>query len=154
MKEKISSAFTAWEKWGGPIVFFLFGGLVAADPWINNYKYAEPNLWMQLGLPLGWIVGSWWILRYTLRLKEVWLDGENLIIKGYKTEEIIQLRKIEEVRGPSLLGSGAIRVMLRESNAGADYFEFYGIGKWRRPFTEDPLVTRLRECIQRARAQG
>jgi hypothetical protein len=152
MREKLSSSWTFHYKWMVPALSLVICSVALLfKPWYASAKYADYSLFMKVGISFACLVVLWFVIRDARRLKEVWLDGDILIVKGYKAQVSIPLTQIEELKVKRLDQFGTVKVRLRTPQDWGDEFEFMPLLKFGKTFEKQPVVEMLRKRIMESR---
>ncbi len=148
--EQLSSSWTYFYKviftrvWIGgfgigTIALFIAGALGDAEA-------AE----MRSTFLLGLIFGSAFLYWGLMRLKKVHLKDARLIVSNFKHEIAVDLTNVDRVSGSILMSPELVWVHLRTPSKFGDKVIFMPKGRWSFGFSVHPVVSRLRQEVQRA----
>jgi hypothetical protein len=143
---RLSSATTPIYKWVFPLLWVTIVVLSGSMLWLVP-KAGDDPVWLQL-LPLLFVlvVGS---IIYKLRiadlLDEVWMDGDQLVVKNRGEKARVSLRDVMNVNATTMSNPRRITLMLRsDSRFGRNlYFIPASPTRFLGMFKPDPIATEL-----------
>lgn len=151
---QMSSKLTWWHKKASPALFFGIIGLVTAEfiPAVINGSVPGEVLFIPLILAVfGYVMMRWLVFPL---LDEVWIDGDDLIVRNRGEEERFPITNIIDVEGSYFMSPEHIGIILEPPSR---------FGKWIRfaaplrllPFGTHPIAQELADrsgCFDRKRA--
>lgn len=158
MTTTISSRWTPFYRFFIPVA--VVGGLVAATyaAWLHPDRQKLPP-----GTPpeYGWVIVAFTgalafvILRWTLGgLKQVELDGDELIISDLRTEIRVPLSAVEKISGRSMSDPPRYTITFADETEFGRRIRFIAPrrwGLWQR-FTDPDEIVELRDAWEKARS--
>ena len=123
-------------------------GIATLFMWICDYEGTPSFKWFAL---IGLLAGSIFLRWFSGRLKVVSLQGEQVIVSDYRTEETIPFRQIEEVKETRLWNPKLIKLRLSRPGRWGDEIVFIAPIRFQFIFSNHPLVKELRHMIQTTR---
>jgi len=140
---------------------FWFGEL-AIFVMVAGATIIDPNAWISSGqlasflLPMAFIgIGSFFIFKMLIAdlVDEVWLDGDQLLIKNRGQQAQIALADVVNVNTSSMTSPRRITVMLRTDSRFGRNVTFIPDGSTRfmSAFKPDPIATELIGCVDAIR---
>lgn len=118
---------------------------ITALAWIGGCRAAAPTKWLTL---VCLTVGSLFIIWFSARLKTVRLQGDHLVVSDYRSEELIPLLQIEEVKETRLWNPKLIKLHLIRSGQWGNEIIFIAPIRFQLVFSDHPLVKELRDMIK------
>lgn len=138
---------------------------VFAPTWISGIGAFNVVLWMDLigsppaPLPVKiailtlWLVFSPFFIWWSNRLRHVWFDGTDILLRSGQREHRIPLRDIREIKESRFQRVKLITLDLGRPTPLGDTVVFVAPFSFQAPFSDHPLVAELKER-QRALRQG
>ena len=148
MKKLLSSRLTFFYKRVFPVVWIIALGIGTLFLWICDYKGTSSFKWFLLICLLG---GSIFLRWFSEKLKVVSLQGEQLVVSDYRTEETIPLQQIDEVKETRIWNPKLIKLRLNRPGRWGDEIVFIAPLRFQFIFSNHPLVRELRDIIRKAR---
>jgi hypothetical protein len=150
---QISSKMTWWHKKALPSLFFGIIVLVSVQfvAAVINGSVPGEVLWIPLGMTVFGLLMMGWLV-FPL-MDEVWIDGDDLIVRNWGEEERVPITQIIDVKSSFLTSPESIGITLEPPSR---------FGKWIRfaapfrtfPFGTHPLARELADrsgCFDRRR---
>src|SRR5436305_1875584 len=113
--ERLSSAWTWWHKTAFPRLWFGFLGLSALVliPAVVQQRVPPETLLIPVGMAaFGYALMRW--LRVFALADEVWLDGDQVVVRDRGDEDRFPLSRIDRVSATVLTNPERITLSLRE----------------------------------------
>lgn len=148
MKKLLSSRLTFFYKRVFPAVWIIAVGIVTLLLWICDYKGASLFKWFFLICLFG---GSIYLRWFSDRLKAVSLQGEQLVVSDYRTEETIPFHQIDEVTETRIWNPKLIKLRLNRPGRWGDEIVFIAPLRLQFIFSNHPLARELRDMISKTR---
>lgn len=148
MERLLSSRLTYFYKRVFPVVWILTFSAGTFFLWIYNYEGTSSFKWFVLVCLLG---GSIFLRWFSVRLKVVSLQGEQIVVSDYRSKETISLRQIEEVTETRIWNPKLIKLRLNRPGRWGDEIVFIAPIRFQFIFSNHPLVKELRHMIQTTR---
>ncbi len=145
MERLLSSRLTYFYKKIFPAMWIITFGAFTLFLWIYNYEGTSLFKWFVLVCLLG---GSIFLRWFSEKLKVVSLQGEQLFVSDYRSEETISLRQIEEVTETRIWNPKLIKLRLNRPGRWGDEIVFIAPIRFQFIFLNHPLVKELRHMIQ------
>ncbi|MHB1050643.1 MAG: hypothetical protein ACYC09_11220 [Bacteroidota bacterium] len=146
MNEKLSSDWTLFYKVIFPILWisgFGFGTLLL---WFGSFDQSNPPPPdMKWSFLFAWITGSSFILWFSLRLKNVILKDNSLIVKDYFNEIIIPISSVNDVRESRFMNPKVIKLSLYPESKFGSKIVFIPKLKFYNPFGQHPIAKQLKQ---------
>ncbi len=140
--ERLSSRATALWKIVFPV--FWIGGFVAADVGllVGGFDPAPPE--MKIIFPAVTVAGSLFICWFGLRLKNVYRDGEDLLVGNFRKLTRVPLSVVARVRQVPFLSPPTVVIEFKSPTVFGKSIRFVPRSRW-----EGPAVGTLREAARR-----
>jgi hypothetical protein len=148
MERLLSSRLTYFYKRVFPVVWILTFSAGTLFLWIYNYEGTSSFKWFVLVCLLG---GSIFLRWFSVRLKVVSLQGEQIVVSDYRSKETIPIRQIEEVTETRIWNPKLIKLRLNRPGRWGDEIVFIAPIRFQFIFSNHPLVKELRHIIQTTR---
>lgn len=145
MEKLLSSKLTYFYKRVFPAMWIITFGAGTLFLWIYNCEGTSLFKWFVLVCLLG---GSIFLRWFSEKLKVVSLQGEQLVVSDYRSEETIPLRQIEEVTETRIWNPKLIKLRLNRPGRWGDEIVFIAPIRFQFIFLNHPLVKELRHMIQ------
>lgn len=147
---RLSSSSTVFYKRVFPLLWVALIVLFGAMMWLLPTRAGQP-IWPQL-LPLPCMFGVGFLVYRKLiadLLDEVWLDGDNLLLKNRRQQRRVALRDVMNINASTMTNPRRITVMLRTSSHFGRDLSFIpastrGLFS---AFKPDPIATELIERV-------
>ena len=97
------------------------------------------------------IFGSWYVIWFSRRLKDVWLEGEYLVVSDYVSEERIPIVHVEEITETRLWNPKLIKLRFSRSSKWGEEIVFIAPLRFQFVFMNHPLVQELRTLVSSAK---
>jgi hypothetical protein len=154
MRQRISSAATPVIRTVLPVVWGALMLLGVAMLWLPVDRAPEDvaPLAVKLVFPLIALGGGALLFYQTRRLRNVWLEGDRLVVEAGTEEWLIPLSAVEQVRERRGQNSRSITVTARGPTGELVDVRFIPVTRLRLPFAPHPITLMLREQAQAARA--
>ena len=152
---RLSSSSTVFYKRVFPLLWLAIVALVGTMLWLLPTRAGEP-VWPQF-LPLPFLLIVGFLVYRTLiagLLDEVWLDGDDLLLKNRREQLRVALRDVMNINASTLTNPRRITVMLRTGSRFGRELSFIpasprGLFSAFRP---DPVATELIERVDSLRS--
>lgn len=148
MEKLLSSRLTFFYKRVFPAAWIMAVGIGTLFLWICDYKGASSFKWFFLICLFG---GSIYLRWFSERLKTVSLQGEQLVVSDYRTEETIPLHQIDEVTETRIWNPKLIKLRLNRPGRWGDEIIFIAPLRFQFIFLNHPLARELRDMISKTR---
>ena len=148
MKKLLSSRLTFFYKRVFPAAWIITLGIGTLLLWICDYKGTSSFKWFLLICLFG---GSIYLRWFSDTLKAVSLQGEQLVVSDYRTEETIPLHQIDEVTETRIWNPKLIKLRLNRPGRWGDEIVFIAPLRFQFIFSNHPLVRELRDMIRKTR---
>ena len=111
---------------------------------------------VKVGITAAWAIASTVFFRTFAGLKEVWLDGDDLLVGDPTRGTRISLRDVREVKESRLRQVKNITLELGRPTPWGDSITFVpkGLKTFLFPYTSSPVADRLRTRTQRLLTRG
>jgi hypothetical protein len=151
MPTRLSSLWTPFYKLVFPPFWIGGFGLGTILMWTGGMDDPEPPAFVKWQFLLMWIAGTSFILWFTRRLSEVWLDEGELVVKSGRYVERIPLGAVDSVTETRIWNPKQIKLGIRPGAASKEQVIFMAPWSFQLPFSDHRVVRQLRAA---ARAQG
>jgi hypothetical protein len=148
MERLLSSRMTFFYKRIFPPLWIITFSVITFLVWFSGCQTDASMKWITL---LGLTGGSLFVFWYSARLKTVRLQGDNLIVSDYRSEELIPLQQIEEVKETRIWNPKLIKLYLVRSGQWGDEIVFIAPIRLQFVFSNHPLVKELQDMIREKR---
>lgn len=150
MRERLSSSMTFIYRVAFPAVWIAMFGAGTVMILLGGI---DAPVFVKVGYALAWIGGSAFLLLFTRRFRTVWLEGDRLVVAEPGGSMEIPLADVVEVRETRMTNPKLIRVKLSPHRDWPERVEFMAPVTFQLPFTDHPVVTRLRQRVREARSR-
>lgn len=147
MERLLSSRMTFFYKRIFPLLWIITFSFITFLVWFSGCQNVSMK-WFTLVCLTG---GSLFLFWYSVRLKTVRLQGDNLIVSDYRSEELIPLQQIDEVKETRVWNPKLIKLHLVRSGQWGDEIVFIAPIRLQFVFSNHPLVRELRDMIREKR---
>ena len=148
MEKLLSSRLTFFYKRVFPAAWIIVFGIFTLFLWICDYKGSSQLKWFVIICLLG---GSIFLRWFSERLKTVSLQGDQLVVSDYRTQETIPLCQIDEVTETRIWNPKLISLRLNRPGRWGDEIVFIAPIRFQFIFSNHPLVRELRDMIRKTR---
>jgi hypothetical protein len=148
MERLLSSRMTFFHKRIFPLLWIIIFSFIALFVWSGSCQADASIKWLTALCLTG---GSLFLFWFSARLKTVRLQGDNLIVSDYRTEELIPLQQIEAVKETRMWNPKLIKLQLVRSGQWGDEIIFIAPIRLQFVFLNHPLVGELRDMIKEKR---
>ncbi len=145
MEKLLSSKLTYFYKWIFPPVWIITFSFITYSFWTGTCAGYGVTKWLVLAFFIGC---SLYLLWFSSRLKKVKLLGKHLIVSDYRTEELIPLSQIEEVKETRLWNPKLIKLNLKRPGKIGNEIVFIAPLGFYPVWSDHPLVENLRNIIK------
>jgi hypothetical protein len=146
MERLLSSRMTYFYKKIFPVAWIITFCFITVLVWIGGCQAAVTTKWFTLACLAG---GSLFILWFSARLKTVRLQGDHLLVSDYRSEELIPLLQIDEVRETRLWNPKLIKLHLLRPGQWGNEVIFIAPIRFQFVFSDHPLVKELRDMVRK-----
>ncbi len=146
MSEELSSDWTLFHKVIFPILWISVFGFGTLSLWFGFFDGQDsPPADMKWYFLFAWIIGSTYILWFSLRLKSVILVDNDLIVRDYFREIIIPISSVTEVRESRFMNPKVIRLSLYPESEFGSSIVFIPKLRFYNPFGQHPIAKQLKQ---------
>lgn len=149
MEKLLSSKLTYFYKWIFPTIWIITFGFITYSFWTGSCAVYGVTKWLVLVCLIGC---SFYLLWFSSRLKKVKLEGKYLIVSDYRTEELIPLSQIEEVKETRLWNPKLIKLNLKRPGKWGNEIVFIAPLGFYFVWSDHPSVKELRDIIKNNRS--
>ena len=151
MTEKLSSSLTIFYKIAFPITWILFFGLGTLVLWTNHDNTIQNynDKWRFL---IAWIAATSFMLWFSLRLKEVNLSNDRLLVDNYITEIEIPISNVKRVKEIWLFHPHTIKLTVDPPSKFGSTIVFVPRFKFDLKVWGSPVAQQLKELINKSNA--
>jgi hypothetical protein len=143
---------TVFYKIVFPLIWIGGFGLGAiASRMLNPDGYSASMAQGAMIVCISWMLGSLLILWVASRVRTVWLEGESLVVKNYRTETRIPLSAVKRISETRMWNPKMITLHLEDRDDLPEQVEFIGQFSFKSMFTQHPAVKELQDLVDRAR---
>lgn len=131
-------------------------GIFVVLVWLGALGDAAEPMGVKVGITAAWAVASTVFFRLFSGLKDVWLDGDDLLVGDPTRGTRVSLRDVREVRESRLRQVKSITLELGRPTPWGDSITFVpkGLKTFLFPYTSSPVADKLRTRTQRLLTPG
>ncbi|HSW29787.1 MAG TPA: hypothetical protein VLH75_09935 [Longimicrobiales bacterium] len=139
-----------------PTLWSVLLGVFVVLVWMGVLGDAAEPMAVKAGITAAWAVASAVFFRMFAGLKDVWLDGDDLLVGDPARGTRISLRDVREVRESRLRQVKSITLELGRPTPWGDSITFVpkGLKTFLFPYASSPVAGRLRESKERLLTPG
>ena len=144
--ERLTTGSTTYWKYVFPTTWIgLLGGFNVAA-WLDLIGSPPAPMVLKIVLLVAWMVFSPFFIWWSRQMRHLWTDGDHLIVRPHGSDVRIPLTDIVDIQESRYRRVKEITIELRH--------DIPGVGRkimviaplaWQKPFSDHPLVTRIRE---------
>lgn len=154
--ERLTDASTYYWSRVFPTLWSALLGIVVVAVWLGALGDAAAPVEVKAGITVAWAIGSAVFFRMFAGLKEVWLDGDELLVGDPRRGTRISLRDVSEVKESRLRQVKSITLELARPTPWGSSVTFVprGLKTFLFPYTSSPVAEELRARKQRLLTPG
>ena len=153
MREKLSSGLTRAVRWGLPAIFVGGFGLGILASWTIMDPPTPTPLGEKLMATAWWAVVAAGVVWLTRPLRDVWIDGDRLVVSAGADEWLVPLPAVEQVAENPIINPRVVTLRVRLPSGELVPVKFLArSAPMLMPTKSHPTVTALRERIDEARS--
>jgi hypothetical protein len=154
--ERLTDGSTYYWSRIFPTLWSALLGVFVALIWLGVLGDATEPTSVKVGITAAWAIASTAFFRMFAGLKDVWLDGDDLLVGDPVRGTRISLRDVREVKESRLRQVKNITLELARPTPWGDSITFVpkGLKTFLFPYTTSPVAGRLRERRERLLGPG
>jgi len=154
--ERLTDGSTYYWSRVFPTLWSGILGIFVALVWMDVLGDAAEPLAVKAGITAAWAIASTVFFRMFAGLKDVWLDGDDLLVGDPTRGTRISLRDVREVKESRLRQVKNITLELGRPTPWGDSITFVpkGLKTFLFPYTSSPVADKLRTRTQRLLTRG
>ena len=148
---RLSARTTVLSRVVIPLLWIVALGPAILAPWVGMLTGGghEPFPWLYHGILLAaWVFGIGVFVTFALSLRDVWIEGDHLRLRGWHGEEELPLVQIDRVKESLLLKPRLVYVYPLPGDGRPDRFAFIPAQRRWLPLGLHPVIAELREEIE------
>lgn len=148
---RLSARTTVLSRVVIPVLWIFALGPALLAPWVRMLAGSgeEPFPWLFHGVLLvAWVFGTGLFVTFARSLRDVWLDGDRLRLRGWNGEEELPLAQIDRVVESLLLKPRLVYIYPLPGDGRPDRLAFIPARRRWLALGLHPVITELREAIE------
>jgi len=148
---RLSARTTVLSRVVIPLLWIVALGPAILAPWVGwlTSNGDQPFPWLYHGILLvAWLFGIGLLGTFSLSLRDVWLEGDHLRLRGWGGEEELPLVKIDRVKESLFLKPRLVYIYPLPGDGRPDRIAFIPPHRRFLPLGLHPVIPELREAIE------